>query len=228
MRKILTLLLALCLLFSAGAAGAAAFPLKGYDWDGNRTEITLPEDCRMIIVDCWQPWCYWCLEGMPDFAELYEQYKDQGLLIIGLYSYTDVDGYTQGKTARELAEECGVTYPVLRISEEEMEDLAQTGFPIAFILTGEGEYSGPLSHEELVYRTEAIIRTGYIEPFLNGEVPVDDPDYEFCQMLAENEEFRNLVVENSVSDEDRVDSIIRGYYDRIFWESVVKTRLGLE
>lgn len=39
---------------------------------------------KVVIIDFWDTWCPPCRKGIPDFVELYNTYKDQGLVIIGL------------------------------------------------------------------------------------------------------------------------------------------------
>lgn len=39
---------------------------------------------KVAIVDVWDTWCPPCKAEIPHFIELYDQYKDKGLVIVGL------------------------------------------------------------------------------------------------------------------------------------------------
>ncbi len=87
------------------------------DW-GNAPDFTLPElnggsitlsayKGSVIILDFWATWCPPCREEIPDFVQLYHQYRDQGLVIIGVS--LDRDGLS---AVRPFAEAQGIDYPV--------------------------------------------------------------------------------------------------------------------
>ena len=53
------------------------------DLEGN--SLTLSDfKGKVIILNFWATWCSPCRKEIPDFIELYENYKDEGLLIIGV------------------------------------------------------------------------------------------------------------------------------------------------
>ena len=39
---------------------------------------------KVVILDVWDTWCPPCRKGIPEFVQLYDQYKDQGLQIVGI------------------------------------------------------------------------------------------------------------------------------------------------
>jgi thiol-disulfide isomerase/thioredoxin len=39
---------------------------------------------KVVILDVWDTWCPPCRKGIPEFVDLYKNYKDQGLQIVGV------------------------------------------------------------------------------------------------------------------------------------------------
>lgn len=140
MRKLISILLALLMLASLCAAAAEEdadeefyedFYLTAFDCedlDGNPADITLFDGAQLVLIDCWEPWCYWCLLEMPDLNELYELNRDNGLLIVGLSGISPTEGYD----AKEQAEELGITYPLVNGTEALLPYELQ-GFPTTYV-----------------------------------------------------------------------------------------------
>lgn len=47
-----------------------------YDEQGNKVTLDTLKG-KPVIINVWTSWCSYCKEEMPDFEELYQQYKDQ-------------------------------------------------------------------------------------------------------------------------------------------------------
>lgn len=92
MKKLTTLftsltfiLLALISISNAIDASAAndAPDFKLTDLDGNK--ITLADYAgKVVFVNFWATWCAPCRQEIPGFVEVYEKYKDQGFVILGV------------------------------------------------------------------------------------------------------------------------------------------------
>jgi len=39
---------------------------------------------KVVILDVWDTWCPPCRKGIPELVELYDQYKDQGVEVVGI------------------------------------------------------------------------------------------------------------------------------------------------
>ena len=62
----------------------------------------------LIMVNFWEPWCGPCVGEMPELEELYQNYKDQGVLILGVFYSTD---YMDD--ARYVMDYAQITYPIV-------------------------------------------------------------------------------------------------------------------
>ena len=67
---------------------------------------------HVLIVDFWATWCPPCVKEIPDFVEMYNQYKDKGLTIVGIS--VDADQ----KDVEKFIKEHKMTYPIVMVSEE--------------------------------------------------------------------------------------------------------------
>ena len=61
---------------------------------------------RVIVVNFWATWCPPCLEEMPDFIELQDEYGVRGLQFVGIALDDEFK-------VQEFVREMGVDYPVL-------------------------------------------------------------------------------------------------------------------
>lgn len=83
------------------------------DRDGNTCDESVFAQAKITMVNFWEPWCGPCVGEMPDLERLYEDYRDQGFQIIGVYSEfgmeSDVD---------TILRDCGTSYPILHYTAE--------------------------------------------------------------------------------------------------------------
>jgi len=61
---------------------------------------------KTIIVNFWATWCPPCLEEMPELSRVHAEYRDQGLVVLGISS-DELD------KIREFAQLTPVSYPLL-------------------------------------------------------------------------------------------------------------------
>ncbi len=102
------------------------------DLDGNSVML---EDFRgsVIVVDLWATWCAPCRVEIPVLIDLYEEYEDQGLVILGV-------GLDRGGAAdlAPFAESNGITYPILVGGRAVSEAYKVAGIPTTFIIGRNG------------------------------------------------------------------------------------------
>ncbi len=102
------------------------------DHEGNLVTNEIITGSKLVILNLWAPWCGPCVGEMPDLEKLYQKYKDDGLLILGVFSpYDSLDD------VRDIIKECGVTYPCI-VQDENLNKYEQTYIPATFFFDGNG------------------------------------------------------------------------------------------
>ena len=107
------------------------FNFTSKDINGNDVSLADYSGYKVIMVNFWEPWCGPCVGEMPELEELYEEYNDEGFLILGIYSDNDSD-------AKEIVDEAGITYPVVKYISQF--DKYQSGYvPNTIFINGNGD-----------------------------------------------------------------------------------------
>jgi peroxiredoxin len=87
---------------------------------------------KVVVLNFWATWCPPCRKEMPDLETLYQQFKDQGLLILAI---SDEDA---GKVKPFIAQQ-KVTYPILLDPGRKVNELFQIeGIPKTFVYDRNG------------------------------------------------------------------------------------------
>lgn len=119
----------------------AKFILDTTDIDGNRVTMDDFADAKLIMINFWEPWCGPCVREMPDLEKLYEEYSDEGFMILGIYSTADME-----KEVGEVLESCGTTYPILNY-DDSMKGFITDYVPTTIFIDGQGNV---LTNEPIV------------------------------------------------------------------------------
>lgn len=118
------------------------------DYEGNPVNTEILEGTSLVMVNFWEPWCGPCVQEMPELEALYEKYKDQGFLIIGVYS-----GNNTPESVIEVVEDTKVQYPIIE-ADPSLYPLATQYVPTTVFADGSGKiiseepYVGAHSQEE--------------------------------------------------------------------------------
>ena len=95
---------------------------------------------KVLVVNFWATWCEPCRKEIPEFIELQEQFRDQGLLFIGI-------AIDQREKAAAFSKEIGINYPVLTGGMEAMVLAEAAGnnqgaLPFTVIIDRSGKITG--------------------------------------------------------------------------------------
>ena len=86
-----------------------------------------------VLLSFWASWCGPCRRELPEVARLHEQFKDRGLVVLGIND--------EGKgTARKFAEKNELPFPILDDSGEKAHRLYRVrAIPSVFLINAEGK-----------------------------------------------------------------------------------------
>ena len=99
------LMLMMLALSQSYAQKAPNFKLKAQD--GKIFELAKLKG-KVVAVNFWATWCGPCRKEIPGFMEVYKQYKDKGLEIVGVS--LDQDGW---EVVKPYVEQSKMSYPVV-------------------------------------------------------------------------------------------------------------------
>lgn len=128
--------------------------------DTNGTAYT-PESLagKVVVVNFWATWCKPCLKEIPDLSRIQEQYKDQGLVVLGVMT-DDPDN----QTLLNFQSDNMMAYPVVRANSE---ILVSYNYPKALPTTFIYDRRGKQAHYHVgPLRAEQLAR--YVGPLLAG------------------------------------------------------------
>jgi len=104
---------------------------------------------KPVLLDFWATWCAPCRASMPTVEQISRDYKDQGLVVLGVNSGEDRD------TVREFLKKTPMPYPaVLGVDNGILKDYQVTVYP-TFVLIGA---DGKIAAYEMGFGGEARLR----------------------------------------------------------------------
>lgn len=97
-----------CFRACASAAAAPDFTLTSLD---NKTVSLRDFRGKVVVLNFWATYCGICREEIPSFNKLYLEFKDRGLVVLGV----SID--TAEKALRFFSAKSGISFPVLMDKE---------------------------------------------------------------------------------------------------------------
>jgi thiol-disulfide isomerase/thioredoxin len=105
---------------------------------------------KVLVVNFWATWCEPCRKEIPEFIELQEQFRDQGLLFVGI-------AVDQREKVAAFSKDIGINYPVLTGGMEAMALAEAAGnkqgaLPFTVVIDRSGKITG--THLGLLSRSK--------------------------------------------------------------------------
>jgi peroxiredoxin len=129
--------------------------------DGNK--VTLSElRGKIVVVNLWATWCLPCRAETPALEKSYEQYKDSGVVVLGV----DLTSQDLVSDVKSFVQEFKLTYPILLDQAGNVGYLYQLkGIPTTFFINREGiirtvAVGGPMSEIFIRSKIEALLKEG--------------------------------------------------------------------
>jgi thiol-disulfide isomerase/thioredoxin len=96
------------------AAGDCLPDVKYVDTQG---KVYTPESLagKVVVVNFWATWCHPCQKEIPDLSKVYAQYKDRGVVFLGILTDQDQPSDSQ---LLNFESDYEMSYPVVRVNSD--------------------------------------------------------------------------------------------------------------
>ena len=118
---------------------------------------------HIVLLNFWATWCAPCLEEMPRFVQWQNQYRAQGLQVVGV-SMDDAPS-----DAVKLSQKLSLNYPVV-MGDERIGELygGVLGLPVTFLIDRKGiiraQFKGQTDPQKIEAQVLALLNEAHPEP----------------------------------------------------------------
>jgi len=141
------------------AVDLANFTVK--DLDGNLHSSSEWIGKQPVVVNFWGSWCGYCRQETPDLVKLYNEYKDKGVVILGL-AINDTP-----PKARAFAEQYQMEWPIMMADNSVAAAFRITGAPTTVFFDKDGnvtqveDYNGTMVNQFVGARDYETLKRGF-------------------------------------------------------------------
>ena len=138
---------------SKGGEAAADFEVETFDGETLRLSDL---NGKVVVLNFWASWCPPCRWEMPFFETMWQEYRDQGVVFVGIAMSDTLEN------VKAFAEEAGVTYPVALDTTTEISRAYEVlSLPTTFFIGKDGNVERKLT---------SAANEGLLKVFLRGQL----------------------------------------------------------
>ena len=138
-----------------GGAAQSAPDFTLQDLDGRNVTLSGLKG-KVVLIDFWATWCPPCRASIPSVEKLHKAYAARGLVVLGI----SLDG-GDWDSVKAFREEAGITYPILKGTDEVAQEYGARIIPTFIIVDKEGtirkHYVGSDNEEEIEKDIKALL-----------------------------------------------------------------------
>ncbi len=138
--------------FQPLAMAASGFMLK--DMAGNTHDLKQYQG-QWVVVNYWATWCPPCLEEVPELVSLYDDRKDQDVMVIGV-----VFDYESAETVTTYVDDMLMSYPIVLGNDDIAKQIGSAALlPTTYVYNPQGK---------LVKTKRGLVTRQYLESLIDG------------------------------------------------------------
>ena len=146
--------------FSLLQIGTLAPEIYGHIYQTKDTFVLSKQNAKLYVIDFWYQTCSPCMKSIPYLIELYDKYKKDGLLVIGVNSIDNTPN--RYPLIKKFIEFKNITYPII-MSERKIDiNYKVPGYPTLYVLDQNKHiifYEVGFNPDKKLYAVDSIVKT---------------------------------------------------------------------
>lgn len=126
-----------------GSADGTVISFETTDLDGNAVKSEeLFSQSKITMVNLWGTYCGPCIEEMPGLENMYKEYAEKGVNVIGVVVDVPVGNDKKLQAAKDIVSENGLTFTNLRAWDGYKDQLSFRATPTTYFIDNQGRLIG--------------------------------------------------------------------------------------
>ena len=126
-----------------GSADGTVISFETTDLDGNAVKSEeLFSQSKLTMVNLWGTYCDPCITELPELEEMYKEYAEKGVSIVGVVVDVPVGNDKMLQAAKDIVSEKGLTFANLRAWDGYKDQLAFRATPTTYFIDSQGRLIG--------------------------------------------------------------------------------------